>query len=45
MTQEVFKNLEERIKINVDPILCGPSAKIHFSVEFQVVPNKLRFIS
>jgi hypothetical protein len=37
--EAALSKLTAKFKISVDKILFGPSAEIHFSVEFQVVSN------
>jgi hypothetical protein len=41
---EVLNSLYAQIEIRVDIIIYGPSAKVYFPVEFQIMPNIFFFL-
>jgi hypothetical protein len=41
ISEKVLRSLEGQIRTSVDPILCRPSAKIHFPMAFKVMSLSL----
>jgi hypothetical protein len=43
ITGEILKSLDGQIKICIKPCSYGPSVKIYFLADFEVISNILRF--